>query len=212
MVGRFCGTVEHPLVAMADPWLVAICAAAQPLVVLRRRAPRLRWPSLQNRSIPCIQSHGAGAGDAALDSGNPRRRRSPSRSRLMELPYHGTFRRTPHPSANGASLLSTRRGLVATHRCMTICRLWRHHDRSTQSGISLHTHQWDSRCDALENGRSGCYVGYRYCAAAPPARQSAIMERRSRVRYGSADFRSPGRALTQIVRVGEWLQTRPAGP
>ena len=203
------GRVSLPLVAMADPWLIAICApGAGGLSVLRRRTfavagavvaaismflalkaalMAIAVPQWVRQQAPTTVVHHA----------------SKRRGALSRSGTSSTARRTP--SESGASMLSAMPTLSFSYRCTDSPLVDASRSLDTVrifSGCTI----WDSRLRRRAKKKPQC------CGLT-----SAIVaaEHQRAIECGlwfGGTFDRDGRPLMQIVRVGDWLQTRPAGP
>ena len=214
------GRVGVPLVAMADPWLIAICAAgAVALWTLRRRTAMVAGAVLSTIAA-FLALKGAMMAFAVPDWAVATRADSvvhhTAQASWSSLTKWDVFDRTPHA-------LRQWRVDALTDRAMLVLTYPLHADppivdrsRSLDTVRNfLSTHQLGfAVATALENGESRVlWSDIRYCTpeSAGTTASDLVMPVACTLWFGGT-FDREGRPLTQIVRVGEWLQTRPAEP
>jgi membrane-bound metal-dependent hydrolase YbcI (DUF457 family) len=211
--------VSVPLIAMADPWLVAICASgAAALWILRARGPTVAVPVIA--VITVFLAFKATALMLAVPQWTAATSADIVVHRAVEASWGSltkwhVFDRTPYALrqwrvdalGNGAALLLTyplqaEQPIVEASRSLATVRNF------------LHTHALGFPVTtALESGEIRVlWSDIRYCAT----RSQGTAERDDGMPISCAlwfggTFNRDGRPLTQIVRVGEWLQTRPGG-
>jgi membrane-bound metal-dependent hydrolase YbcI (DUF457 family) len=204
------GRLSLPLVAMADPWLIAICiVGATGLWVLRRRMftaaatvvatiamflalkgvlMAIAMPQWADATgTDTIVHHAVEASWGSLTKWNVFDRTPIALRtwRVDALADRATLLHTyplhaDAPIVNASRSLDTVRNLLGTH----------------ELGFAVAT--------ALENGDTRVlWSDIRYCTAGTPVTCAL---------WFGGTFDREGRPLTQIVRVGAWLQTRPAEP
>ena len=211
--------VGIPLVAMADPWLIAICAAgAGALWGFRRRTAAIAVSVIA--AIAVFLALKATAMAFAIPQWTAATSADIVTDRAVEASWSSltewdVFDRTPDALRRWrVDALADRAALLLTHPLhgeLPIVAA----SRSLETVRNfLHTHQLGfAVVTRLENeGVQVLWSDIRYCAAAggtahPPNRTPI-----SCALWFGGTFDREGRALTQIVRVGEWLQTRPAAP
>ncbi len=207
-----------PLVAMADPWLIAICAAGGiGLWVLRRRTFATagavvaaismflalkaammaialpQWTTATSADI--IVHYAVEASWGSLTEWNvfdrtPHALRKwrvdalgDSATLLLTYPLHGDA-----PIVDASRSLDTVRNFLSAH----------------QLGFGVATPR--------ENGETRVlWSDIRYCAADDTTEKSDGIPVACALWFGGT-FDRDGHPIMQIVRVGDWLQTRPAGP
>lgn len=214
------GRLSVPLVAMADPWLIAICiAGATGFWVLRRRMFRVaatvvaaiavflalkgvlmaiavpQWADATGTDT--IVHHAIEASWSSLTKWNVFDR-TPLALRMWRvdaLADRATLLHTyplhaDAPIVDASRSLDTVRNFLGTH----------------ELGFAVAT--------ALENGDTRVlWSDIRYCTAGSDiGTDSAGGTPVTCALWFGGTFDREGRPLTQIVRVGAWLQTRPAGP
>ena len=206
---------------MADPWLIAICAAgAAALWVWRRRTSAVAAAVVAAiAAFLALKGCADGHRRAAVDCRNERRHDRPSRrGRVVEFP-DGVGGIRPHAArASKVARRCSRRSrdvVTLATRCTPTRRLSTRRDRSTPSGIFSRTHQLGfAVATALENGETRVlWSDIRYCwAGSGVTTETDDGTPVACALWFGGTFDRDGRPLTQIVRVGQWLQTRPAGP
>jgi membrane-bound metal-dependent hydrolase YbcI (DUF457 family) len=214
------GRLSVPLVAMADPWLITICIiGAAGLWMIRRRRSTVAAAvvaaiavflalkgALMAMAVPqwadatgtdTIMHHAVEASWSSLTRWNVFDR-TPLALRTWRVDALGdraTLLRTyplhsDAPIVDASRSLDTVRNFLGTH----------------ELGFAVVT--------ALESGDTQVlWSDIRYCAAVQSVTtQSGDEAPVTCALWFGGTFDGQGRALTQIVRVGAWLQTRPAAP
>jgi membrane-bound metal-dependent hydrolase YbcI (DUF457 family) len=207
-----------PLVAMADPWLIAICAAGGiGLLVLRRRSFAIagavvaaismflalkaalmanavpQWATATSADIIVHRAVEASWGSLTKWNVFDRTPRALRKWRvdalgngatlLLTYPLHGDA-----PIVDASRSLDTVRNFLSAH----------------QLGFGVATPRENGEIRVL-------WSDIRYCAADDTTEKIDGTPVACALWFGGT-FDRDGHALMQIVRVGDWLQTRPAGP
>jgi membrane-bound metal-dependent hydrolase YbcI (DUF457 family) len=209
-----------PLVAMADPWLVAICAAgAAAFWIGRRRAPEVAMAIVATIAVflackavalALAMPHWTAATSADAVAHHA------VEASWSSLTRWDVFDRTPHAlrqwrvdaRTDSAVLLLTH----PLHDDLPIVEASRSLDTVKNF---LHTHQlgFAVATPLQDGGMRVLWSDIRYCAAGADGTTEDDNGRPvSCALWFGGTFDREGRAVTQIVRVGEWLQTRPAAP
>jgi inner membrane protein len=214
------GRSSIPLVAMADPWLIAICTVGAGALWVSRR----RTPAVAGAVVTAIAAFLALKG-AMMAFAVPQWTAATSGDRVVHhaveaswssLTRWEVFDRTPHALRQWrVDALTDRATLLLTyplHAEPPIVDASRSLDTVRNF---LGTHQLGfAVATVLDNGTTRVlWSDIRYCTA----ESNGITEAGNRTSVACAlwfggTLDRDGRALTQIVRVGEWLQTRPAEP
>jgi membrane-bound metal-dependent hydrolase YbcI (DUF457 family) len=214
------GRLSVPLVAMADPWLIAICmAGAAGLWVWRRRT------SAVARAVVAAIAVFLALKGAVMAMAMPQWAAATSADTILHhavvaswssLTKWDVFDRTPHALRTWrVDALADRATLLHTHRLHADAPIV---DASRSLDTVRHflaTHQLGfAVATALENGGTRVlWSDIRYCRADPGVTtETDDGTPLACVLWFGGTFDRDGHPLTQIVRVGEWLQTRPAGP
>jgi membrane-bound metal-dependent hydrolase YbcI (DUF457 family) len=212
----FQGRLRIPLVAMADPWLIAICATgAAGLWVLRRHTVAVARTvvaaiavflalkaTLMAIAVP--QWRAATAADTIVHHA--------VEASWSSLTKWDVFDRTPsalrkwrvdavgRPALSFSIPLRIESPLVEASRSFHTVQnfLWVH-----DLGFAVTT--------PLEQGTQVLWSDIRYCWSLRQGSGQAEPDVACALWFGGT-FDRDGRPITQIVRVGRWLQSRPAGP
>lgn len=211
------GTVTLPLVAMADPWFVAICVAG----VLARWPGGLRWGTasraivaativlltvkgtllmraLQSSpapvSMPALEAHWGSLTEWSLFE------RTPTALRAWTISSHGG-----PASTSLAHAISADTPIVRASRSLDTVRNF----------LSVHEFSFPvERAGADGRSEELLWTDLRYCwpTTADDAAGFRAGDATSCAVWAGGRFDADGRALTQLVKVGRVVQTRPAPP
>jgi membrane-bound metal-dependent hydrolase YbcI (DUF457 family) len=215
----FQGRLSTPLVAMADPWLIAICAAGAAALWAFRRRRRTVAVAVVG-AIAAFLAVKATALMVALPRWTAATSADIVVDRAVEASWSSlttwdVFDRTPD------ALRRWRIDVLADHPALLQTHPLRPESPIVEASRSLdtvrnflQTHQLGfAVATALEDGGTRVlWSDIRYCAAG--SKGTSELDNGTHVScalWFGGTFDRQGRALTQIVRVGEWLQTRPSG-
>lgn len=214
------GRLSIPLVAMADPWLVAICTlgAAALWVVRGRPSP------MAGAVIAAIAAFLALKG-AVMAFALPQWTAATKTDTVIShavaaswgaLTKWDVFDRTPHALRQWrVDALADRATLVLAYPLRAYPPIVDTSRRLDTVRNFLEMHQLGfAIATALENGHTRVlWSDIRYCTAGPARIPEVSNEPPiDCALWFGGTFDSEGRPLTQIVRVGGWLQARPAVP
>jgi membrane-bound metal-dependent hydrolase YbcI (DUF457 family) len=212
------GRLSFPLVAMADPWLIGICAAgAAALWAWRRRtfavagtviAAIAAFLAIKGTVMMIAVPHWAAAtrADTIVHQA--------VEASWSSLTKWNVFDRTPHALRQWrVDALADRATLLLTyplHADIPIVAASRSLD-TVRNFLSAHELGF-AVVTALEHGQTQVlWSDIRYCTADEATRQADGMAVTCALWFGGT-FDRDGHPVTQIVRVGEWRQSRPAEP
>lgn len=205
--------VTVPLVAMADPWFVAICLAG----LLGRWPAGLPWRGVSRAIVAAalllLASKGAFLARAARSSPAPVSMTAVD-PRWGSLTTWSIFERTPDavrawtidgrggpPSALMAHTVGANTPLVRASRSL----------ETVTNFLSVHEFVFAIERPAADGAAEELWTDLRYCWATQPEDAAMVRagESMSCAVWAGGLFDAGGRALTQLVKIGELVQTRP---
>ena len=194
--------VAVPLVAMADPWIIGICVVG--LLVL--------WPGGMTMRAAARAVLGLAIGflclkGALLERALSVARLEPVRPRVIEARWGaltdwyvfdrtpGAVRRWTITSRGGPAMLSLSQPLPPESPLVTASRSL----DTVRNFLAVHEFGFANERAASPLRTFVLWTDLRYCEAGPVCGL-----------WFGGEFGPDARALTQLVKVGEWIQTRPA--